>query len=304
MFDTFIHKYLRIPYPLHIYIDKKVKKPVATVLLLHGMGNSGASWNEVVKKLPKNVRVISIDLLGFGKSPSPRWLKYSTTVQARSVVATLFSLNINQQLIVVGHSMGSLVAVELAKKYPLFVKSLVLCSPPFYNDIERKTLLPDPNVVLKRFYRMIEKHPNNIVDVVPLVTRLNIVGKAFNVTSDNVDIYLAALKASILNQTGFKDVKNIRKPIQLLHGVIDPVVIKQNLDEIVAENKHAKLYVILAGHELLGSYIPAVVKAITRLLPVEKQKRTIRPERRPVLKSPSRQKKLVVDTPPLSVPKR
>jgi len=262
MFNTVLHKYLRIPYRLHVYVDNKVKNPVATVLLLHGMGNSGASWDEVVKKLPKDIRVISIDLLGFGQSPSPRWLKYSTVVQARSVTSTLLRLGISQQLIIVGHSMGSLVAVELAKQYPLFVKSLILCSAPFYNNEEKKTLLPNPNVVLKRFYKILQKYPKNVVGVVPLVTRLNIVGKAFNVTSDNVDIYLGALQASIVNQTGFHDIKKLKKPIRLLHGIIDPVVIKENLDEIVADNKHAKLTVVLAGHELLGAYIPAVVKAI------------------------------------------
>jgi len=271
VFRTFVHKYFHIPYQLHVHVDKKVKNPTATVLLLHGMGNSAASWDEVVEKIPADIRVISIDLLGFGQSPSPRWLKYSTIVQARSVAATLLNMNISQQLIIVGHSMGSLVAVELTKRYPLFVKSLILCSPPFYNNEETKTLLPNPNLVLKRFYKLLQKYPKNVVEVVPLVARLNIVGKAFNVTTDNVDIYLSALEASIVNQTSLHDVKKLKKPIRLLHGIIDPVVIKENLDDIVDTNKHAKLTVVLAGHELMGAYIPAVVKAIERFVrPPEK----------------------------------
>ena len=262
MFATLLHKYLRLPYRLNVYVDKKVKKPVATVALLHGMGNSGASWDQLVAKLPDDIRVISIDLLGFGKSPSPRWLKYSTSIQAKSVATTLVRMGINQKLIIVGHSMGSLVAVELAKRYPLFVKSLILCSPPFYNDVEKRELLPNPNKILKKFYTMIQKYPKNIVDVVPLALKLKIVGKAFNVTNDNVDIYFAALESSIINQTAFKDVMRIQKPIKLIHGVFDPVVIKKNLDTIVKKNEHAKLIVVFAGHELLGAYIPAVVKTV------------------------------------------
>lgn len=266
MFSTFLHKYLRVPYRLHVHFDKKVKDPTATVVLLHGLGNSGRSWDDVVKKLPNTVRVISIDLLGFGQSPSPRWLKYSTVVQARSVAATLLRLNISQQLVVVGHSMGSLVAVELAKRYPLFIKSLVLCSPPFYTDVQKKTILPDPNGVLKKLYKLMQKHPKNIVEIIPLFARLNIVGKAFNVTSENIDVYLGALEASIVNQTGFKDVIKLQKPIRIVHGLIDPVVIKKNLDRIVAENKHATLTVVPAGHEMMGAYIPAAAKAIERSL--------------------------------------
>lgn len=305
MFDTLLHKYLKLPYLLHVDIDRKVAKPVATVLLLHGIGNSSASWDEVVKKLPKNVRVISVDLLGFGKSPSPRWLKYSTTAQAQSIAATLLSMGITQKLIIVGHSMGSLVAVELARRYSPFVESLVLCSPPFYTDVERKTILPDPNVVLKRFYRLIEKYPNNIVDAAPLAAKLNIVGKAFNVTSENVDIYVAALKSSIINQTAMNDVKKLHIPIQMLHGVIDPVVIKQNLDDVVKVNKQAKLSVILAGHELMGAYIPAVVKAVGRLLPVEKKKpRSVKVAARPLTDEEQRRRKLNVEKLAVSVKKR
>lgn len=261
MLDTLLHKYLRLPYNLHVYVDKKVKNPKATVLLLHGMGNSGASWDELVSKLPEGIRVISIDLLGFGTSPRPRWLKYSTSIQAKSVAATLLKLGINQKLIIVGHSMGSLVAVELAKRYPLFVRSLVLCSPPFYNDAETRELI-NPNKILKRLYKMIQKYPKNLVDVVPIATKLKIVGKAFNVTNDNIDIYFAALEASIINQTAFEDVKKIKKRIRMIHGIFDPVVVKKNLDEIVKTNPRAKLSVIVAGHELLGPYVPAVKKAI------------------------------------------
>ena len=58
----------------------------------------------------------------------------------------------------------------------------------------------------------------------------------------------------------------MKKPVQILHGALDPVVVKKNLDDIVRANGHAKLTVIPAGHELLGTYIPAAVKAIEAVL--------------------------------------
>lgn len=266
MFDTLIHRYLRIPYPLHVHVDQKAKRPRATVLLLHGIGNSGAAWDEIVRELPDDIRIISVDLLGFGKSPSPRWMKYDIAIQAHSVVATLLRLNIRHPLIVVGHSMGGLTAVEIAKRYPFIVKSLVLCSPPFYSDEEQRQLLPNPDKVLRDFYRFALKTPAALLTVAPLAIKLKVVGKAFNVTRDNIDIYMAALESSIIHQTSLQDVMKIKKPIQLLHGAFDPVVIKKNLDDIVAANEKADLTVVLAGHELLRSYVPAVVKAIKRVL--------------------------------------
>jgi len=263
MFDLLLHKYLRLPYRLHVHVDQHAKSSKATILLLHGLGNSSASWNEVVKKLPNDMRVISVDLLGFGKSPSPRWMKYNISIQANSVIATLLRENIRQPLIIVGHSMGSMVAVEIAKRYPLLVKSLILCSPPFYSNEESKALLPNQSALLKQFYKFIIKNPQRIVDAAPLALKLRIVGDAFNVTAQNVDVYMAVLESSILHQTSFEDIKKLRKPIRIVHGRFDPVVIKRNLQDVVSANKHAQLTFVLAGHELMDNYIPAVVKEIT-----------------------------------------
>ncbi|MFZ3009832.1 MAG: alpha/beta hydrolase [Candidatus Microsaccharimonas sp.] len=262
MFETFLHKYLRIPYRLHIHTDQKGVSPRATVLLLHGMGNSGASWDAVVKRLPDDVRAISIDLLGFGKSPSPRWMKYNISVQAGSVIRTLLSLNIRQPLIIVGHSMGSLTAIEIAKRYPLIVKALILCSPPIYSQSDTREVLPSQATILKQFYRLVMKNPEKIVSAVPLAIKLRIVGDAFHVNKKNVDIYMAALESSILHQTSYDDIQRIRKPIHIIHGLVDPVVIKKNLDQVAKANPKVKVSVIAAGHELMGAYIPAVVKAV------------------------------------------
>lgn len=266
MFDTFMHRYLRIPYSLNVHIDQKAKRPRATVLLLHGIGNSAAAWDEIVRELPNDIRVISVDLLGFGDSPSPRWTKYDIGIQARSVAATLVGLGIRQPMIIVGHSMGALTAIEIAKRYPLIVRSLILCSPPLYDDVQRRQLLPDPNILLRHFYRLVMKAPATVVTAAPLAVKLRIVGKAFNVTRENVDIYMAALESSIIKQTSMRDILKLNKPIRMLHGTFDPVVIKKNLDNVASANASAELTVVPAGHELLGLYIPAVVKAIKSVL--------------------------------------
>jgi pimeloyl-ACP methyl ester carboxylesterase len=262
MFDRLIHQYLRVPYALHVHTVRRVKRPRATVLFLHGIGGSGAAWDAVIAGLPRDINVISVDLLGFGQSPHPRWATYSTSTQARSVVATLLRLKLKRRLIIVGHSMGSLVAIEVAKRYPLIVRSLILCSPPFYSDREARRLLPDRERDLKRLYRLIQKYPRRVPAIAALAVKARLVDKGFNVTDENVDLFLSALQASILNQTSFDDAKQLNKPMHILHGVLDPVVIKKNLEQVVAANKHARLTTVLAGHTVQGPYVPAVVKEI------------------------------------------
>lgn len=89
MFDRIIHRWLKIPYTHFTWKHyRKPKKPRATVLFIHGIGNSGDAWKDVIERLPKDVRIISIDLLGFGKSPRPKWAIYNTKTQANAVLAT------------------------------------------------------------------------------------------------------------------------------------------------------------------------------------------------------------------------
>lgn len=264
MFDIFTHKWLRVPYTLYVRENRRPKKPIGTVLFIHGIGNSGIAWNEVVTKLPKDIRVVTIDLLGFGDSPSPKWAVYNAKTQANSVIATLFKLRMAGPVVVVGHSLGSLVAIEVAKRYPLFVKALILCSPPLYkaSRSERK-LLPHTDSVLKDIYKSVQKHPEQFVRLSAIAMKYNLVNRAFNVTQDNVASYMAALEASIINQTSIRDAKKLKVPTRIIRGTLDPSVINRNLKEVALSNKHVTITNVIASHEVKGLFVTAVVKAIT-----------------------------------------
>ena len=125
MIQTIKHRWLHVPYQLHVNQTKTPRRSRATVLFLHGIGNNSHAWDTVIATLPDDVRCISIDLLGFGESPKPRNISYDAREHARSVLHTYLSLGIPEKIIIVGHSLGSLVAVEFAKRYPILVKSLI-----------------------------------------------------------------------------------------------------------------------------------------------------------------------------------
>ncbi|HEV7952210.1 MAG TPA: alpha/beta fold hydrolase [Candidatus Saccharimonadales bacterium] len=266
MWDIIIHKWLRVPYTLHVSVNRKVKKPKATVIFIHGIGHSGDVWRDVIAKLPSDIKIINIDLLGFGKSPKPHWPIYSVRLQARAFIATVLGLRINGgPFIIVGHSLGALVAVEIARRYPLLVRSLILCSPPFYKqDLAARKLLPHSDTVLKDIYTAIHKYPGQFLKISALAVKYGLVNKSFNVTEDDVHSYMGALEASIINQTSLQDATKLRKRMRIIHGALDPVVIGKNLKSLVKKNDRATLDVVLAGHEITGLYVPAVIKAIDR----------------------------------------
>jgi pimeloyl-ACP methyl ester carboxylesterase len=97
------------------------------ILYLHGWHGSKRYWSAAPRELP-GFRHIAPDLLGFGDSPSPARFSYSPREQAEVALTLARSLGVNSA-IVVGHSMGAAVGVELALCDPSFVEALVLVEP-------------------------------------------------------------------------------------------------------------------------------------------------------------------------------
>lgn len=262
MFDRLIHKWLRVPYTLNTTVRPSAQKPVATVVFIHGIGNSSKVWKRVIDRLPDDIRVVTVDLLGFGASPHPDWVTYNAHTQARSVIHTLLQLRLVGRVILVGHSLGALVAVEVATRYPLLVRSLILCSPPFYSRTT-SGIIPGDKILL-RLYSLIQSRPEEFVRISALAMKYNLINEGFNVTDRNVTTYMKTLETSIMNQTSLDDALRIGKPMTVLYGLLDPVVIKRNLKQLSAGNPHARLVTIkTAGHEVKGRFIDVLIQEIT-----------------------------------------
>jgi pimeloyl-ACP methyl ester carboxylesterase len=99
-----------------------------TVLLLHGKNFGGYYWENVIATLTKNgYRVVVPDQIGFGKSSKPI-VQYSFHMLATQNRKLLDSLNI-ERVIVMGHSMGGMLATRFALMYPHKVEQLILENP-------------------------------------------------------------------------------------------------------------------------------------------------------------------------------
>jgi pimeloyl-ACP methyl ester carboxylesterase len=92
------------------------------ILLIHGAGGSRLDWPGVLRRLPGR-KVLTVDLPGHGKSTGPgreRMVDY-----AADLAGLLEGLAICR-VIVVGHSMGGAVGLQLALAYPDRIAGLIL----------------------------------------------------------------------------------------------------------------------------------------------------------------------------------
>jgi pimeloyl-ACP methyl ester carboxylesterase len=76
------------------------------------------------------------DLLGFGRSPKPDG-SYTIGDHLAALRRTMIHLWVGDQpFVIVGHSLGSILAVEYASRYPAEIAGLVLLSLPCYQSKE------------------------------------------------------------------------------------------------------------------------------------------------------------------------
>lgn len=99
----------------------------STMLLLHGRGHCAALWAPVIEALAPERRVIAADLPGFGHSAMSDAIVTGPEDALARFVDPIEALASNEgPLVVVGHSLGGLVALELALRGRAPVKALVL----------------------------------------------------------------------------------------------------------------------------------------------------------------------------------
>jgi pimeloyl-ACP methyl ester carboxylesterase len=131
------------PYPVHFmpltlqgedlrlaYMDVAPVGPSngRTVVLLHGRNFPSSYWEPTIEALTEaGYRVIAPDQIGFGKSSKPTFA-YNFDDMARATIALIDSLHVDR-FDLIGHSMGGMLAVRLARAYGARLDRLVLYSP-------------------------------------------------------------------------------------------------------------------------------------------------------------------------------
>ena len=127
-----------------VFVQDSGLREAPAILLLHGFGASLQAWDDWAPALEKNLRVLRIDIPGFGLSGPAVNQDYSDAADVARVIAVMDQLGV-QQVIVAGHSMGGRIAWNLAAAHPERVSQLVLISPDGF---------PDPNAKSDKTYEV------------------------------------------------------------------------------------------------------------------------------------------------------
>jgi len=104
-----------------------------TLVLLHGWGNWSYSWRALIDTLAAQYHVICCDAKGQGFSdkpsrPQPIGHQIHDTAQVIQALA-------DQPITLIGESLGGVVALAVAARYPHLIKQLIVISPAIYPRI-------------------------------------------------------------------------------------------------------------------------------------------------------------------------
>ncbi|MCS5732282.1 alpha/beta fold hydrolase [Herbiconiux daphne] len=98
-----------------------------TFLLLHGIGMGHRYFRELADDLARSGRVLAVDLPGFGDAPEPSEPLDMTA--SGDFIADFIEAEGIERPVLVGHSMGSQVAVEALARHPQLFDRAVLIAP-------------------------------------------------------------------------------------------------------------------------------------------------------------------------------
>lgn len=129
-----------------------------TYVLLHGIGVSHRYFSRLHRELALTADVYTFDLPGFGDAPQPR--RQVPVGEYAAFVNTVLADAGVRSCVVIGHSMGTQYAVELALQEPGLVAGLVLMGPVV--DSSRKSV-PRQAMALARDALVSESPTSNAV---------------------------------------------------------------------------------------------------------------------------------------------
>jgi 3-oxoadipate enol-lactonase len=132
---------IELVYTLDDFHDPWTK--TETIVLVHGLAESGAAWYGWVPHLARKLKVARLDLRGFGRStPMSRDFRWGLDILADDIAALIDRLECKPAHLV-GAKIGATICARFAARHPELLKSLTLIGLPVVGSRNRPGLDPE-----------------------------------------------------------------------------------------------------------------------------------------------------------------
>lgn len=258
--ERFWHDTLRRPYQLKLQIDKGSGQPV---VFLHGIAARADTWTEVIDVLDtKRFRGLAFDLLGFGDSPKPDWLEYSVDDHARAVARSIKHAKPGRPVILVGHSMGAVIAARVARLYPKLVKHLILYQVPMYSDNPEVGMRDIRNRAYLRFLDSLADNQQSTLRKARLLERLASRAVQFTLSEDNWPAFEKSIRNTVMQEDVYEDVQALRITTDIIYGTYDPIVLRRSMRRVFRGSSLVRFHSTVETHRISSKAGKLIIRLI------------------------------------------
>jgi non-heme chloroperoxidase len=244
-----IEQSVRLPNGVTLRYVERGRSAATPIILLHGFPDSWLSYEPVLAHMPSSVHVIALSQRGFGNADKPECGYHPRDLAAD--LADFMTLRGIPAAIIVGHSMGALVAQSFALDFPERVSGLVLIGT-------FKTLAGNADLLemIASLERMKDPVDLDLVRGFQASTLAQPVpGEFFHtVVAEGARLPLGVWRAALKEIAAYDDFEELHKiaaPTILFWGERDGFSTYEQQEELASEIAGAELRVYAgAGHSL------------------------------------------------------
>ncbi len=258
------------------------------LVLLHGWPQTSYCWHHLAVYLKVDFYIIAPDLRGMGDSNRSLDLKlYEKDEMAKDIFAIVDELGV-EKFYLAGHDWGGAIVQEMAFMYPNRISKLIVLNMIIINNAigqakASKILVKDLfRSSWYQFFMSIKEFPEALLKGKEEVwVRFFSRGISNPIPEDAVEEYIRCYKiphsittaANIYrtipnDRARWKKYETLRVeiPTNIIHGILDPVIIKEYLIGIEESYADVKVTPLKGGHFIVDEQPKEVAKAMRRFL--------------------------------------
>ncbi len=263
-------------HPIYCYTGGKAfdaAKP--TVVFIHGVLNDHSVWILQTRYLAHHgFNVLAVDLPGHCKSAGEPALSVESA--AHSIIALLDAANI-QAAAVVGHSFGSLIALEVAARIPERISHLAMVGTAFPMPVSPALLDAALNQPMKAIdmvntfsHSMLAPPPSALGPGTWLYGGSKALMRRVQASNTQVNLFHTGFMACNDYKNGLAGIKQAKSAMLFIVGKQDqmtpPKAAQSLINEATAQGKNVKVVTLDAGHSLMTEAPDGVLMALRDFL--------------------------------------
>src|SRR5579871_5639537 len=257
----------------NLYSDCVPNKDAAVaIIFLHGLVGSRRYWDETYRDLAKQYSLYFVDLLGFGLSAKPA-TTYSLQTHTQALRIFISQKVKEKKIILVGHSLGAIIALSYLSRYPEQIEKVVLISLPYFHSYEEATTSIKSST--KPQYFVVDSLATRLTctlwcylggpltrRIIPFILRNHPKAVASDSLLHTYNSYISTLYNVVYRQDIPSLISHtIKKRITLIHGAVDTIAPVAHVQEL-ATQYHLHLIVLPGQNHPLPRHAKESIKQL------------------------------------------